>query len=50
MLIEIYTKDYNNIYEYLLSKNYKLHSNFTNYNNRLWDGTHDDYLLIDLNA
>jgi hypothetical protein len=51
MLIEIYTKNYNNIYNYLLSKNYKLHSNFSKYNNIDnigWDGTHNDYLFEDL--
>lgn len=49
MLIEIYTKDYDNIYNYLISKNYILHSNFTNYNrndNPIWDGTHNDYLFM----
>ena len=49
MLIEIYTKDYDNIIEFLESKNYNLHSNFTNYNkidNPGWDGTHNDYLFI----
>ena len=50
MLIEIYTKDYNNIVDYLENNDYKLHSNFTNYNkkdNPVWDGTHNDYLFID---
>jgi|APCry1669189665_1035243.scaffolds.fasta_scaffold00762_4 FkbM family methyltransferase len=50
MLIEIYSKDYKEIYDYLESKQYTLHSNFTNYNketNPLWDGTHNDYLFYD---
>jgi len=47
MLIEIYSKDYKEIYDYLESKQYTLHSNFTNYNketNPLWDGTHNNYV------
>jgi FkbM family methyltransferase len=50
MLIEIYSKDYKEIYDYLESKQYILHSNFTNYNketNPSWDGTHNDYLFYD---
>ena len=50
MLIEIYNKDYNDIVNYLNLQNYKLHSNFTNYNkidNPGWDGTHNDYLFVD---
>lgn len=50
MLIEIYNKDYENIKEFLNSHNYKLHSNFSNYNkndNPNWDGTHNDFLFID---
>ena len=50
MLIEIYTKDYNEIINYLTSHDYKLHSNFTNYNkvdNPGWDGSHNDYLFIE---
>ena len=34
------------------ANNYKLHSNFTNYNkidNPGWDGTHNDFLFIDNN-
>jgi FkbM family methyltransferase len=48
MLIEIYTKDYDNIILFLKEKNYSLISNFTNYNlitNPHWDGTHNDYLF-----
>jgi FkbM family methyltransferase len=50
MLIEIYNKDYNEIINFLNVLNYKLHSNFTNYNkmdNPTWDGTHNDYLFVD---
>jgi len=50
MLIEIYTKDYDDIINFLKNKNYKLLSNFSNYNkidNPLWDGTHNDYLFVD---
>ena len=50
MLIEVYKKDYNDIVNFLNLLNYKLHSNFTNYNkidNPRWDGTHNDYLVVD---
>jgi len=50
MLIEIYTKDYHNVVNFLNSQNYDLHSNFTNYNNidnPMWHGSHNDYLFID---
>ena len=49
ILVEIYNNDYEAILNYLLLKNYVLHSNFTNYNkidNSYWDGTHNDYLFI----
>ena len=49
MLVEI-TNDYDNITEFFTKNNYKLHSNFSNYNfidNPGWDGTHNDYLFID---
>lgn len=52
ILIEIYTNDYNDITNFLISKNYTLHSNLTNYNhisNPIWDGTHNDYLFVDNN-
>jgi FkbM family methyltransferase len=52
MLIEIYTKDFNEIVSFLLSHNYILHSNFSNYSlatNPHWDGTHNDYLFVDKN-
>jgi len=50
MLIELYTNDYDNTVNYLNLNNYKLHSNFTNYNkidNPTWDGSHNDFLFID---
>ena len=50
ILVEIYNFDYDNIYNYLIHHKYKLHSNFTNYNNidnPNWDGSHNDYLFID---
>uniref|UniRef100_A0A6C0K204 Methyltransferase FkbM domain-containing protein n=1 Tax=viral metagenome TaxID=1070528 RepID=A0A6C0K204_9ZZZZ len=49
MLIEIYTKDFCEIVSFLLSYNYMLHSNFSNYSletNPHWDGTHNDYLFV----
>jgi FkbM family methyltransferase len=51
MLVEIYNTDYDEFVEYVTSKNYRLHSNFTNYNssdNPRWDGTHNDYLFVDI--
>lgn len=53
ILIEIYIDQYNSIYDYLTNNNYRLLSNFTNYNlidNPGWDGTHNDYLFIDNNV
>ena len=50
MLIEIYTTAYDDIVNFLNLHNFKLHSNFTNYNkidNPGWDGTHNDFLFID---
>jgi len=50
MLIEVYNRDLEKITNYLSSKNYCLHSNFSNYNmidNPGWDGTHNDYLFYD---
>ena len=50
MLIEIYNKDYDEIYNFLYSKNYFLNSNFTNYNkldNPGWDESHNDFLFYD---
>jgi FkbM family methyltransferase len=51
MLIEIYNTHYKEIYDFLIENNYKLHSNFTNYNhndNPIWDGSHNDYLFYTL--
>lgn len=51
MLIEIYEQKKDKIFEYLRSNNYKLYSNFTEYNpkdNPLWDGLHNDYLFYDV--
>jgi len=48
MLIEIYKKDFEQIYKYLQKHNYELICNFSNYNvkdNPIWDGTHNDYLF-----
>jgi hypothetical protein len=50
LLIEIYNIDYEKIYNYLTSKNYSYHSNFSNYNKSDkpgWDGTHNDFLFYD---
>jgi hypothetical protein len=50
ILIEVYNKDYDKIYNFLSSKNYLLHSNLSNYNiidNPGWDGTHNDFLFYD---
>lgn len=52
MLIEIYSKDYDEIVKFLDEHRYLLHSNFTNYSkktNPCWDGTHNDFLFIDGN-
>jgi FkbM family methyltransferase len=49
LLIEIYNNQYSDICNFLSENNYKLHSNFTNYNNidnPIWDGSHNDYLFI----
>jgi len=51
MLIEIYNNDFEKILLFLTNNCYKLHSNFSNYNfidNPHWDGTHNDYLFIDI--
>jgi hypothetical protein len=50
MLIEIYNTDYDIIVNFLEGNQYKLYSNFSNYNkitNPNWDGTHNDYLFKD---
>jgi len=48
LLIEIYSKDYDNIITFLKNYNYELLMSTTNYNyidNPQWDGTHNDYLF-----
>lgn len=48
MLIEIYEKDKNNIFDYLDSFGYECLENVTNFNysnNPNWDGTHNDYFF-----
>lgn len=48
MLIEIYEKDKQSIFDYLGSFGYDCLENVTNYNhtnNRAWDGTHNDYFF-----
>ena len=53
IVIEIYTKDKDKIFDLMKSKNYKLYKydgneSITNYNhkdNPYWDGTHNDYLF-----
>ena len=47
LLIEVYNKDYENIYNFLIENNYELICNLSGYNhidNPHWDGTHNDYL------
>lgn len=51
MLIEIYTKDFDKLVFFLERNNYKLLMNLSNYNpieNPGYDGTHNDYIFIDL--
>lgn len=48
LLIEVYNVDFKTIKTYLEDNNYKLISNFSNYdkqNNPHWDGTHNDFLF-----
>ena len=48
LLIEIYSKDYDNIVNFLKTRNYELLLSTTNFNkidNPHWDGTHNDYLF-----
>ena len=50
LLIEIYVNDYEKLVNYLTDNNYRLHSNFSNYNkndNLHWDGSHNDFLFYD---
>jgi len=51
ILIEVYITQYDLIIKFLEENNYKLVCNLTNYNtvnNCLWDGTHNDYLFVDI--
>jgi FkbM family methyltransferase len=48
LLIEIYSKDYDNIINFLKIQNYEIMLSTTNFNlsdNPHWDGTHNDYLF-----
>jgi FkbM family methyltransferase len=47
MLIEVYNKDKDNIFNYLKSKNYDMIENVTDFAKQggNWDGTHDDYFF-----
>lgn len=48
ILVEIYNHQFDEIKNYLESKNYILLCNFSNYNkkdNPVWDGSHNDYLF-----
>lgn len=50
LLIEIYSRDFDKIVNFLQEKNYIIHSNFTNYNRidcPIWDGSHNDFLFCD---
>lgn len=51
ILVEIYEKYKDKIFKYLRSHNYKIYSNFTEYNlkdNPTWDTSHNDYLFYDV--
>jgi len=51
ILVEVYTPSFYDVVGFLLSNNYGLVSNITNFNKRdnpQWDGTHNDYLFADL--
>ena len=48
LLIEIYNYQYQEIVDFLADKGYEMIRNLSNYNkidNRIWDGTHNDYLF-----
>lgn len=48
LLIEVYSRDYDEIVSFLKNNNYELILSTTNYNpidNPYWDGTHNDYLF-----
>jgi len=51
ILVEIYTASFYDVVNHLLSNNYLLISNITDFNkqnNPHWDGTHNDFLFRDL--
>ena len=51
MLIELYTVDYDATVEFLAANGYALHSsvsNYTKHTNPGWDGSHNDYLFVDI--
>lgn len=51
VLIEIYTKDYAEITQFMESKGYDLVENFSGYTKERcphWDGSHNDYLFKDI--
>lgn len=51
ILIEIYEQQKDKIFNFLNLNNYKLYSNFSNYNledNPSWDTSHNDYLFYDI--
>lgn len=53
MLIEVYLAQFDELVEYLALNRYMLLSNFTKYNpkdNPRWDGTHNDYLFVDIDV
>ena len=51
ILVEIYTASFYEVVNFLLSNNYILISNITDFNksnNPHWDGTHNDFLFVDV--
>jgi FkbM family methyltransferase len=53
ILAEVYTPSFYEVVSYLLSQDYSLLCNITNFNsgdNPQWDGSHNDYLFIDRRA
>jgi FkbM family methyltransferase len=51
MLIEVYAAEYDATVYFLAQKGYALHSSFSNYSKQTnpgWDGTHNDYLFVDI--
>ena len=53
ILAEVYTPSFYEVVNYLLSQDYSLLCNLTNFNTRdnpHWDGSHNDYLFVDRRA